>query len=107
MKTNAMFERPFSFKGRIRRTEYVMSTVIFVITFLFILVTSQLFKGGEFLFLGMIPLLWFIYAQGVKRCHDFGKSDSYLLLPYCHVRMIISEGDKGVNKFGPNPKESL
>ena len=55
-----MFAHPFSFEGRIRRREYCWSLLIAEIV-------------GCSLILA-IPAIWFILAQGSKRCHDYGES---------------------------------
>lgn len=72
-----LFAHPFSYKGRIRRKEFCLSFLIaFVVGhalyFLFHAVPS-LFTLILVLILA-IPAIWFITAQGSKRCHDFGDS---------------------------------
>jgi len=62
-----MFDKPFSFEGRIRRTEYGLSLIIyFVLYFILILIIEE--SRGDLGFLGLayIPMLWFLWAQGAR-----------------------------------------
>jgi uncharacterized membrane protein YhaH (DUF805 family) len=96
-----MFKAPFSFEGRIRRTEYGISTIIFVVAInLMEFLTDKL----SLLDLLFIPLFWFIVAQGTKRCHDKGKEGWYQIIPFYIFTLIFSEGDKEQNRYGTNPK---
>jgi uncharacterized membrane protein YhaH (DUF805 family) len=43
-------------------------------------------------------------AVGVRRMHDVGKSGWFLLIPIYNLILALSEGEKGDNKYGPDPK---
>ena len=43
-------------------------------------------------------------AVGVRRMHDVGKSGWFLLIPIYNFILAVSEGEKGDNKYGPDPK---
>lgn len=59
-----------------------------------------------------IPAMWVYLATGVQRAHDRGKSGWWLLLTivplvgaiWWLVDLGILEGNKGPNKFGPDPQ---
>lgn len=101
-----MFKNPFSFKGRIRRTEYGLSYLIYLI----------IYAGGSALIANMddifsviylfilVPLLWFFWAQGAKRCHDRGNSGWYQIIPFYVFWMLFADSDYGPNEYGDNPK---
>jgi len=101
-----MFEKPFSFEGRIRRTEYGLS-MIFAF-FLNIIARMILLAGeeaGSFIFFILfIPILWFTWAQGAKRCHDLGNSGWWQIIPFYGLWMLFQDGEKGQNSYGENPK---
>lgn len=107
-----MFKNPFSFEGRIRRSEYGITTIIFVLLrwFLTIIVaaaideklTSDSVTGVSFIF--SLPLLWFYWAQGAKRCHDVGNSGWFQLIPFYVFWMLFQDGENGANVYGENPK---
>jgi len=93
-----------TFTGRARRSEY-WYFVLFnaIISFVFGFVCGLM----------QIPELSYIYtlavfipsiAVGVRRMHDVGKSGWFLLIPIYNFILAVSEGEKGDNKYGPDPK---
>ncbi len=96
-----MFTTPFSFEGRVRRFEYGISAIIYYIIYFIVLENiSEIPARG----LVMIPFIWFILAQGAKRCHDRGNSGWYQIIPFYIFWMLFAEGDKGVNDYGNSSK---
>ena len=99
-----MFKNPFSFEGRIRRKEYGISLFIYYAFIFFLeIVDSVYFTNGLIYFL-FIPGLWFIFAQGTKRCHDRNNSAFYQFIPLYQLWMIFADGDPHQNKYGKDPK---
>jgi uncharacterized membrane protein YhaH (DUF805 family) len=100
-----MFRNPFSFDGRIRRAEYGISYLIYMVV---IIITSLIIELGNLaVIIGLItyiPLVWFLLAQGAKRCHDRGNSGWYQIIPFYAFWMVFAESDNGINEYGPNPK---
>jgi uncharacterized membrane protein YhaH (DUF805 family) len=100
-----MFKNPFSFEGRIRRTEYGLSIIVmyaYFFVFGFFIAFAELGKGIMYVLL--IPGYWFILAQGAKRCHDRGDSGWYQIIPLYGLWMLFADSDNGINEYGPNPK---
>jgi uncharacterized membrane protein YhaH (DUF805 family) len=100
-----MFNNPFSFEGRIRRTEYGISFIIYFFCALIINLIIQ--AGGEevvILGLAYIPLLWFLWAQGAKRCHDRNNNGWYQIIPFYIFWLLFAEGDLAYNDYGVSPK---
>jgi uncharacterized membrane protein YhaH (DUF805 family) len=95
------FAAPFSFDGRIRRTEYGISFIIYLFSYALI---AAIAKSSSILFLAFIPLLWFLWAQGAKRCHDRGNSGWYQIIPFYVFWMLFAEGDSTKNGYGNSPK---
>lgn len=102
-----MFKNVLSYKGRIRRTEYCLTYLAYIIITYFLDIFT-LYTHREYPYFKniiiLIPLLWIILAQGVKRCHDRGNSGWYQLIPFYVFWMIFADGDHGPNKYGDNPK---
>lgn len=96
-----MFSAPFSFNGRIRRSEYCISYIIVLIISSFL---NVLAIEIPILSLAYIPLLWFYFAQGTKRCHDRDNSGLFQIIPFYLFWMFFADGQEGTNSFGPNPK---
>jgi uncharacterized membrane protein YhaH (DUF805 family) len=103
-----MFNNPFSFEGRIRRSEFGISLIIYFIAYTIITVmTSSGSRNDDGAALGLIfliPLLWFLWAQGAKRCHDLGNSGWYQLIPFYALWMLFQDGNYEINEYGANPK---
>jgi uncharacterized membrane protein YhaH (DUF805 family) len=94
-----------NFNGRARRSEYW-----YFVLFNF-LITMAL--GGVSYVINSM-LLYNIYsvavllpsiAVGVRRMHDVGKSGWFLLIPLYNLYLACSEGDKGENEYGYDPKD--
>lgn len=106
-----MFKTPFSFDGRIRRTEFGLSRIIgffvlFTGIFIVFSLSSRLGPGLFFLFAVAlyVPVMWFLLAQGAKRCHDLGNSGWYQIIPFYPLWMLFQDGEIGENRYGLNPK---
>jgi uncharacterized membrane protein YhaH (DUF805 family) len=113
-----MFLQVFSFTGRIRRLEYILSVMIAVSAFWLMSVIFMLFTGYNFLSGGflhitgsaavlLIIILFitiFLLAQGAKRSHDIGLSGWWQLMPLYDIVLIFFAGTKGPNRDGPDPR---
>jgi uncharacterized membrane protein YhaH (DUF805 family) len=97
-----MFKNPFSFEGRIRRSEYGISVIIYSVCYG--LISAIAIAGAEAIFLAFIPLFWFLIAQAAKRCHDRGNSGWWQLIPFYGLWLLFGDGELGANEFGENPK---
>jgi hypothetical protein len=104
-RKRGMFSNPFSFDGRIRRTEFGISLIIYVLLFSITNVILETSPDAAIIVLAYIPGLWFLWAQGAKRCHDMGKSGWYQIIPFYVLWMLFNDGESGIiNKYGINPK---
>jgi len=108
-KVKRMFSAPFSFQSRIRRLEYFLSLLIFyLVLFLSATISEEFRLYNPWYLLFLIPIFWFILAQGAKRCHDRNMSGWMQLIPYFNFvlwfLLIFLVGKIGDNKYGPNPK---
>ena len=105
-----MFKRPFSFEGRIRRSEYALSIIAFYfyVTMVFFVdgLVAQSYTGELSTFAGLLflPGFLFLLAQGAKRCHDYNLTGWWQLIPFYFLCMLFAEGDRGRNKYGDSPK---
>lgn len=108
------------FNGRARRKEYWMFVLfqyiivlaVYIVAIILSLIASTLgaiFTGVAGL--AMLALLVPSIAVGVRRLHDIGKSGWMLLvclIPFIGsiwlLIMLCTEGQKGDNEYGPDPK---
>lgn len=98
------------FNGRARRKEYWMFVLFYVLISIPIgLVDEMLFdvsSGGTGI-LGLITSFGLFipsFAVTVRRMHDVGKSGWYCIIPIYNIILALTEGDKGPNEYGPDPK---
>jgi uncharacterized membrane protein YhaH (DUF805 family) len=104
-----MFQNPFSFEGRIRRKEYGFTIIIYAVSLVVTQVlaaTGNVF-GSIMTLLLTIPVVWFLWAQGAKRCHDIDRSGWMQLIPFYPLFLLFEEGKPGSNEYGHNPKEDM
>ena len=100
-----MFSAPFSFEGRIRRTEYFLSILI-CLFYVAIIMQPLIEQGQERLsFFLFIPCFWFFFSQGARRCHDMSESGWMQLIPiFFPFALIFTSSQIGDNEYGSNPK---
>ena len=99
-----MFQNPFSFEGRIRRTEFGISLIIYAIAYGFLAAIAMSGDLGGAAFIFFIPMLWFLWAQAAKRCHDVGNSGWWQLIPFYVFWLLFEDGKANSNQYGDNPK---
>ena len=93
-----------TFNGRARRSEYW-----YFVLFNAIISFGLDFIGGliSFGLLGTIYSLAVLIpsiAVGVRRMHDVGKSGWFLLIPIYNLILALTDGEKGENQYGADPK---
>jgi uncharacterized membrane protein YhaH (DUF805 family) len=96
------------FTGRARRKEYWMFFLFnFIIAFVFGFVEGLLggpgIIGNIYLLATLIPAI----AAGVRRMHDTDHSGWWLLLPIVNFIFAVTEGTRGDNRFGSDPKANI
>lgn len=99
-----MFKNPFSFEGRIRRTEYGVSFIIYIILAGIINIIIASNEDAGIFGLLYVPMLWFLWAQGAKRSHDVGNNGWWQLIPFYVLWLLFQDGETGSNQYGENPK---
>ncbi len=103
-----MFKNIFSFEGRVRRLEYGLTYLFYIVIINLVDVIAQIYISiDQALILRLIiliPLVWILLAQGAKRCHDRGNSGWYQIIPFYIFWMIFADSEPGPNEYGDNPK---
>lgn len=98
-----MFKNPFSFNGRIRRTEFGISFIIYLVVY-FITLSVISGDGANKIFgLLVIPTVWFLWAQAAKRCHDLGKSGWWQIIPFYVFWLLFQKGQPFDNEYDVGP----
>lgn len=94
-----------NFSGRARRAEYWFFA-LFQILNLIILVFIDYSLGLP----GILTMLYNFatiipgIAVAVRRMHDVGKSGFFIFIPIYSFILVLTEGDIGDNRYGPDPK---
>jgi uncharacterized membrane protein YhaH (DUF805 family) len=124
-------DKLFKIRGRLNRKPYLLRSIAISLTVLLIIViaeqlmpystddalrsaseSGQILTGRDNLFVLLFQGLanFAGITLNIRRCHDLGKSGWFLLwtlLPpgyiYVMFRLIFSRGEKGPNRFGPDP----
>jgi len=107
-----------TFSGRARRKEFwyfiLLSIVLeFVVSALLGFFERSFFppEEGQNPFLPEVSMLLFTvgfflprWAVIWRRMHDVGKSGWFALIPIYNLILACKDGNKGENRFGPDPK---
>jgi uncharacterized membrane protein YhaH (DUF805 family) len=102
-----MFKSPFTYKGRITRTEFGLThliSYILVIIVLMAILFPHSWTATVFLLILLFVVIWFRIAQGAKRCHDIGISGLYQFIPFYTVVLLFQKGKVDTNEYGVSPK---
>ncbi|WJS95604.1 DUF805 domain-containing protein [Flavobacterium johnsoniae] len=98
-----------NFKGRARRKEYWMFFLVNVIisvvlnNVLGLISPSLAIIGSIYSLAVLVPSI----AVGVRRLHDIGKEWWFLLIPIYNIVLLATEGEKGSNQYGADPKNEF
>ncbi len=110
-----------NFQGRARREEYwmfVLFNIIFIIGIaLFSFLLVSLTDVAAFMALYVIYIIAVFIpslAVAVRRLHDIGKSGWFYLVSFIPLIgsiwlliLFVTEGDRGPNQYGPDPKSVI
>ncbi|MBB1138770.1 DUF805 domain-containing protein [Myroides sp. WP-1] len=94
----------FNFNGRARRSEFwyfmLFNCIIaFVLGFIGGLLNTSLLSSIYSLAV-LLPGI----GVAVRRMHDIGKSGWFILIPIYNIVLAATEGTKGDNEYGADPK---
>jgi len=94
------------FRGRAHRAEYWWFVLFYAIFLVGVIVVDTCVTRSEYLTnLYKLAMLIPTIAVGVRRMHDINHSGWWILCPIVNLVFSLSAGDKGENRFGPDPKE--
>ena|SRR5690606_15509758 len=108
-----------NFEGRARRKEYWMYTLYVFLLYLALSLVVSIISWVSSTLGGLLSfVLWIAYlgllipslGVTVRRLHDTGKPTWYVILAFIPLvnlyilYLLILEGDRGSNAYGPDPK---
>ncbi len=95
------------FNGRSRRSEY---WYFFLVNVIISLILNLIGRGTG---LGILSLVYSLIvlvpgiAVAVRRMHDVNKSGWFILIPIYNLILACTEGTKGDNQYGADPKPNV
>ena len=93
------------FTGRARRREYWMFFLFsFIIAFVLGFVEGLVHGPGIIASIFYLAILLPSIAVGIRRMHDTDHSGWWLLVPVVNLIFAVTEGTRGDNRFGSDPK---
>ena len=92
------------FDGRARRAEYWYFVLFNIIISLVIGFVGGLINMGWLENIYTLAILLPAIGVSIRRMHDINKSGWYILIPIYNIVLAATEGDKGANQYGPDPK---
>lgn len=99
----------FSFKGRIKRDEFIISCFIIIPTLilLFYLLIFENIAHDLILLCLFFLITWAQLAQAIKRCHDIGHTGWLIFFAPYFLWLIFKKGEDRDNKYGANTNLSI
>lgn len=92
------------FSSRARRSEY-WNFALFNVIITFLLIRIEGNSGSDTLSsIYSLAVLVPSIAVGIRRMHDVGKSGWFLLVPIYNLILACTEGERGDNEYGADPK---
>ena len=96
-----------TFSGRARRSEYWYFALFHTIFFIAISLVGELLGYPLLSTIYQVAFLIPYLAVGVRRMHDVGKSGWFLLIPIYNLVLACTDGVKGDNEYGADPKAGM
>lgn len=99
----------WSYKGRMRRSEYFLNSLILGLLMKGIIyqLDHSFDELTQFLALLIVPILYFYIIVAIKRLHDlnfYGWFFFISFIPGINLILLFSDGTEGPNRYGPDPK---
>jgi uncharacterized membrane protein YhaH (DUF805 family)/RNA polymerase subunit RPABC4/transcription elongation factor Spt4 len=94
------------FSGRARQAEFWWYILCVCIIEVIARIISNIIFGNAVL-IDLVSLAVAVPSAAVwwRRMHDVGKPGGYCFIPVYNIILAVQPGDKGVNQYGPDPKE--
>ena len=96
----------FSFKGRMRRKDYI-AVYLVIVALVFVISVAQKATTTNLSLLRLL-LIALIVPSSVRRLHDIGYSGwlviGVLVIPFASLVLLLAAGEPGSNAHGMNPK---
>ncbi len=93
-----------TFTGRARRSEFWWFVLINIIVSAIVGFISGLINFPSLIMIYNLAVFIPTIAVTIRRMHDVGKSGWFCLIPIYSLILALTEGNKGENEYGQDPK---
>lgn len=94
------------FDGRARRKEYWYFVLVNLIASIILGIIDMIIGMQILGSIWSLALLLPGIAVSIRRMHDVGKSGWFLLIPLYNLILVLTEGERHDNQYGPDPKKN-
>jgi uncharacterized membrane protein YhaH (DUF805 family) len=94
------FKKYATFNGRASRSEYWFFYLFYAIMFIVGTIVGGAAGNSAIQYLFIIPLWLPLFAAGIRRIHDTGRSGWFILVPIYNLILLVSASNPGTNKYG-------
>ncbi len=89
-----------TFAGRATRSEYWFFYLFYIILYVIGSVVGSSQGSSGLMYLFILPFVIPLWAVGVRRMHDVGKSGWFLLIPIYNLVLLCTASNSGSNSYG-------
>lgn len=89
-----------TFAGRASRSEYWFFYLFYIIMYAIGYAVGSSMGSQSVMYLFVLPFMLPLWAAGVRRMHDAGRSGWFILVPIYNLVLMCTESNSGTNKYG-------
>ena len=97
---SACFAKYATFSGRASRSEYWFFYLFYMIMYVLGAIVGAALGSSWIMYLFILPFMLPLFAAGIRRIHDTGRSGWFVLVPIYNLVLMIQSGTPGDNKYG-------
>jgi uncharacterized membrane protein YhaH (DUF805 family) len=97
---SACFKKYATFSGRASRSEYWFFYLFYIIAFIVGMIVAGAVGSSSVQYLFILPLWLPLFAAGIRRIHDTGRSGWFILVPIYNLILMFTPSNPGTNKYG-------
>ena len=97
---SACMSKYATFTGRASRGEYWFFYLFYIIVYFVGAVAGALVGSSFLMYLFILPFVLPLFAAGIRRMHDVGKSGWFILIPFYNLVLMCTAGTKSANAYG-------
>jgi uncharacterized membrane protein YhaH (DUF805 family) len=97
---SACMSKYATFSGRASRSEYWFFYLFYIIVYFVGIIIGALVGSAFVMYLFILPFVLPLFAAGIRRIHDTGKSGWFILVPIYNLVLMCTAGNMTANAYG-------